>query len=122
MSEKYYDNWNNRHQFVSHLINFNKEQLVEINAGHLMGISVDLLTLYARPEFNYLSMRMIRDCIIENMDYEKLKLLANPEFSYSQMIIIKAGFEKGLTIDQVSSYANPDIPYSKMKEIMDNLI
>ena len=122
MPEGYYDDYDKRRQFVSHLIKFGKDQLVEINAGHLMGIDLDLLTLYARPEFDYLSMRMIRDCIIDKMDYEKIKLLANPKFNYSQMILIKAGFEKGLTVDQVSSYANPDYTFSKMKEIMSNIV
>ena len=122
MPEGYYDNWDKRRQFVSNLIKFDKDQLMEINAGYLMLISLDLLTLYARPEFSYLSMRMIRDCIIEKMDYEKIKLLANPKFSYSQMVIIKAGFEKGLSIEQVSNYANPDLSFSEMREIMNNSI
>lgn len=112
--EGYYDNYENRRQFVNHLIKFDKDQLFEINLGHLLGLTVDQISLYARPQFNYMIMRHIKQAMIDQMDMEKVRFMANIEFNYPQMIIIKNAFEEGLTIDEVSSFAIPGVTYEQM--------
>lgn len=110
----YYDNYENRRQFVSHMVKFDKDQLFEINLGHLVGLTVNQICLYARPQFSYMIMRHLKQAMIEQMDMEKVKFMANPEFTYPQMVIIKNAFEEGLTIDEVRTFAIPGRAYSDM--------
>lgn len=110
----YYDNYEKRRQLVNHIIKFDKDQLFEINLGHLLGLSVDQICLYARPQFNYMIMRHLKQAMIECMDMEKVKFMANPEFKYSQMALIKNAFDSGLTIDEVKSFAIPTSTYGEM--------
>lgn len=115
---QYYDNDLNRRQFVTHLIKFDKDQLFEINLGHLLGLSVDQITLYARPEFQYTVMRHIKQALIEQLDIEKVKYMADPKFSYPQMILIKTAFDEGFTIDEVKSFSeDTSLTYAQMRDI-----
>lgn len=110
----YYDNYANRRQFVNHIVKFDKDQLFEINLGHLLGLSIDQICLYARPQFNYMIMRHLKQAMIERMDMEKVKFMANPEFKYPQMVLIKNAFDSGLSLDEVKSFAIPERSYGEM--------
>lgn len=110
----FYDNYHNRRQFVNHMVKFDKDQLFEINLGHLLGLTVDQICLYARPEFSYMIMRHLKQAMIELMDMEKVKFMADPKFKYPQMILIKNAFDSGLTIDEVKSFADPERSYEEM--------
>lgn len=110
----YYDDYQKRRQFVSHIVKFDKDQLFEINLGHLLGLSLDQICLYARPQFNYMIMRHLKQAMIEQMDMEKVKFMSNPEFKYPQMILIKSAFDSGLTMDEVKSFASPECTYGEM--------
>lgn len=112
----YYNNYQNRRQFVNHITKFNKDQLFEINLGHLLGLTVDQICLYARPEFSYMIMRHIKQAMIDQMDIELVKFMANPEFNYPQMIIIKSAFDSGLSLDEVKSFAVPELSYKEMHD------
>lgn len=118
----FYDNDTNRRQFVNHIVKFDKDQLFEINLGHMLGLSVDQINLYARPRFNYLIMRLLKDCLINRMDFDKVKFMADPKFNWSLMVIIRDGFNHGLSIDQVKKYADPELDYNKACEIMRSLV
>lgn len=112
--EDYYDNYANRRQFVNHMVKFDKDQLFEINFGHLAGLTVDQICLYARPQFNYMIMRHLKQAMIERMDMEKVEFMANPKFNYPKIILIKNAFDSGLTIDEVKSFATPERSYGEM--------
>ena len=112
----YYDNESNRKQFVSHLMKFDKDQLMEINIGNLIGLSADQICVYARPEFSYLVMRLIKDCFIEQMYHNKIKFIANPGFAYFQMVQIKNGFDKGLSLDQMKECADTTMTYNQISK------
>lgn len=110
----FYDNYHNRRQFVNHLVKFDKDQLFEINLGHLLGLTVDQICLYARPEFNYMIMRHLKQAMIEQLDMEKVKFMANPEFKYPQMVLIKSAFDSGLSLEEVKSFATSNRSYGEM--------
>ena len=110
----YYDNHTNRLQFVGHIVKFDKDQLFEINLGHLLGLTNEQICLYATPKFSYMAMRHLKQAMIDGMDMEKVKFMANPDFSYSQMIIIKSAFNSGLSINEVKLFANPEYTYEDM--------
>jgi hypothetical protein len=110
----FYDNYINRREFVCHLVKFDKDQLFEINLGHLSGLTVDQICLYARPEFNSMVMRHLKQAMIEQLDIEKVKFMANPKFEYPQMILIKNAFDSGLSLEEVKSFATPDRSYGEM--------
>jgi len=111
-----------RRKLVHYILQFDKNQLFEIDLGRMYGLSLDQINIYARPEFNYLIMQLIRDCIVAKIDIEKVKFLADTKFDYSRMIIIKNGFDNGLSIDQVEQYADPAMNYNESVRIMNELI
>lgn len=114
----YYDDYNNRRKFVSHMVEFDKDQMFEISTGNLMGLSVDQIALYARPEWSYLIMRHIKHAMLELMDMDKVKYMADPRFNYPQMNLIKRAFDEGLSIDDVKQFSgNDNMSYSQMHDM-----
>ena len=110
--EGYYDNYDKRRQFVSHLIKFDKDQMFEINLGHLLGLTVDQICLYARPQFNYLIMRHLKQAMIDGTDMEKVKFMANIDFTYSHIILIEDAFRSGLTLEEIKTFISPEREYN----------
>lgn len=110
-----FDNKNVRREYLNYILKFDRDQFEKISYGKLLGLSIDQINMYAHPNFDANSMRVIIDCIMDGMDTKKIEVIANPEFqNLGKIIQTKIGFELGLTIDQVKSYAKPEYTVKEM--------
>ena len=120
---KVYDNDNKRREFTNYLLSFNEDQFKEIMFGKLIGLTLDQINMYAHPDINNYSMKVIIDCIRSGMDVEKIKILANPELkNVGKVTQIRIGFETGLNIEEVLTYADPKYTVKEMIDMRLKLI
>ena len=120
---KVYDNDINRREFAYYLLSFNEDQFKEIMFGKLIGLTLDQINMYAHPDINSYSMKVIIDCIRSGMDVEKIKILANPELkNVGKVTQIRIGFECGLSIEEVLSYADPKYTVKEMIDMRLKLV
>lgn len=91
--------------------------MAEIRKGFESGLSVEQVSVYAKPEFNEYQMRGIRRGFNEGLSIEQISVYAKPEFSCVQMSEIESGFKKGLSIEQISMYAKPEFYDYQMYQI-----
>lgn len=120
---KVYDNDNNRREFAYYLLSFNEDQFKEIMFGKLIGLTLDRINIYAHPDIDSYSMKVIIDCIRSGMDVEKIKILANPELkNVGKVTQIRIGFETGLSVEEVLTYADPKYTVKEMIDMRLKLI
>lgn len=120
---KRYDIDIQRREFTEYLLSFNEDQFKEIAFAKLIGLTLDQINLFAHPEIDNYSMRIIIDCIRSGMDSDKVKILANPELkNVGKVTQIRIGFECGLSIEEVLTYANPKYTVKEMIEMRLKLI
>lgn len=89
----------------------------QIRTGFESGLSVEQVSVYAKPEFNEYQMREIRCGFNEGLSIEQVSVYAKPEFTCVQMSEIESGFKKGLSIEQISMYAKPEFYDYQMNQI-----
>lgn len=89
----------------------------EIKNGLKNGLSMEQISVYAKPEFNEYQMREIRCGFNEGLSIEQVSVYAKPEFTCVQMSEIESGFKKGLSIEQISMYAKPEFYDYQMNQI-----
>lgn len=87
----------------------------EIRTGFEHGLTVEQVSVYAKPEltapsYNYgcdnrnNQMREIRLGLEHGISVEQAKVYANPEFKWPQMREVREGFESGLALEQIGYY------------------
>lgn len=113
-----YDNDIIRREFTLYLMSFTEDQFKEIAFGKLLGLTLDQINIYAHPDIDSYSMRIIIDCIRSGMDIEKIKIIANPNLkNVGKVTQIRIGFESGLSIEDVLTYADPKYTVKEMIDI-----
>jgi hypothetical protein len=107
----------------------NKKQQRQIDAGYEDGLAEHQIKKYAKAEFTWQQMEVLRTAIKEGISDDELDILLNPEFVPFQMAVISQGFEEGLNIDQVKSFAKVENDWPVMvrlkfdiKKEIDNMI
>lgn len=93
---------------------FDIKQLNEIKTGYEKGLTVEQISVYAKPEFDTHQMQQIL-MAIRNGLYESVHLFAKPEFDSKQMYQIWVGLYNGLSVSEVSTYTNPILDWTKMR-------
>lgn len=103
----YYDFKDNRKQFVSHLLNFDKNQITEIDLARLEGATVDQITVFARPQYSYTVMRAIYVAMRDhNMPISYADYMASFNNTHVMGAILDA-YLKGVTLEEIKGYTNP---------------
>ena len=94
---------------------FTKEQLKWIMRGFKDGLTIEQITMYAKPEFDEKQMREIYLGLRSGLSTEQISIYTKPEFDSYQMHHIWLGFTYGgLTKEQVMFYAKPEFNVPKM--------
>jgi len=88
---------------------FNEEQMKQINKGLAEGLDV---SIYANPSFHWLAMTEILKGLEEGID---VSWYADPDFDFTRMRYIRYGLEQGL---DVSTYAKPEFNEYQMNAIL----
>lgn len=93
---------------------FDIKQINEIKTGYEKGLTIEQISLYAKPEFDVHQMQQIL-MAIRSGHFESAYLFAKPEFDSKQMYQIWIGLHNGLSVSEVSTYANPRLDWTKMR-------
>lgn len=93
-------------------VDFEKDQLNEINLGISAGIDT---SVYADKKYLAIQMRQIRLGLMEKLPVD---MYANPEYDWFQMEEIRKGLREGV---DVKIYSSLSIPYEKMRQIRKGL-
>ena len=90
----------------------------QICRGFKNGLSMEQVSVYAKPEFNSNQMKLIEDGFRNKLSMEQVKAYAKPEFDPNQMWEIENGLDEyKLSIEQVGTYAKPEFDFNQMFEI-----
>ena len=93
-------------------------QMNQICRGFKNGLSMEQVSVYAKPEFNSNQMKLIEDGFRNKLSMEQVKAYAKPEFDPNQMWEIENGLDEyKLSIEQVGTYAKPEFDFNQMFEI-----
>ena len=103
-------------EHLDFLINpsFDIYQIGKICEGFKLGLPLDDIRLFARPEFDFCQMQQIINGI-ESLSREDIKIYANPDFSAGKMAQIRFGLEYGLGSERVLIFANPMFSIAQME-------
>ena len=97
-------------------------QMNQICRGFKNGLSMEQVSVYAKPEFNSNQMKLIEDGFRNKLSMEQVKAYAKPEFDPNQMWEIENGLDEyKLSIEQVGTYAKPELGVLQMEELKDAL-
>lgn len=101
---------------------FNSNQICEIELGIKNRLSNEQISVYAKPEFDYMQMGQICMGFEDGLTMEQVSIFAKPELDWLQMEQAREGFELGLTIEQISIYLRSELDYIQMGDIRKNIV
>lgn len=96
-------------------------QMSEIESGFKKGLSIEQISMYAKPEFYDYQMNQICRGFKNGLSMEQVSVYAKPEFNTGQMRLIEDGFRNKLSMEQVKTYAKPEFDSNQMWEIENGL-
>ena len=79
------------------------DQMRRIRAGFEHDLSMEQVSVYAKPEFTWDQMEQVFFGFIDRLSMEQVAVYAKPEFTREQMKQIREGFEQGLSMEEVSA-------------------
>lgn len=96
---------------------YNKEQIDEIQMANSLGMTEDQIIGYFTPEMTASKMAQIRIGFKRGLSEEQIMFYAKLCYSESQMRYIRYAFEEGLSFEQVEVLANPRLSYNQMSAL-----
>lgn len=89
----------------------------EIESGFKKGLSIEQISMYAKPEFYDYQMYQIRKGFEKGLSIEQVDVYAKPEFDIKQMVIIVNGFKNGLSMEQMQEIRHGFINDLSMEQV-----
>lgn len=96
--------------------------MAEIRKGFERKLSLEQISIYAKPEFDYSAMEEIRVAFEEGLSIEKVSIFAKSEFNSSQMHTIRYAIKEGLDFDKLKIFARPEFVSEQMRQICEGLV